>query len=120
MTYKVALCGLTARDQRLSEIVIARAPNPKFRYVVGEIKELGVAHIAVVYVASNHAESQIAELRALNPALVLVYLSDLGQSGDSRYRIERRSLLLRINRVLDEAVEGELLNARAVAPAPKR
>lgn len=119
MIYKVALCGLTVRDQRLSEIVIARAPNPRYRYAVGSIADLGDAHIAVVDVASGHAESQLAELRAINPALVAVYLSDLGLSGNSRYRIERRSLLLRITRMLDEIVERELLHPHAVS-APAR
>ena len=110
MTYKVALCGLTARDERLIEIVITRAPNPKYPYQVGSIAALGEAHIAVIDVASPHAENQLAELRALNPNVVAVFLSDLGLTGDSRYRLERRSLLLRVNRVLDEVVESELLN----------
>jgi two-component system, cell cycle response regulator len=110
VTYKVALCGLTARDERLIEIVITRAPNPKYPYQVGSIAALGEAHIAVIDVASVHGENQLAELRALNQNVVAVFLSDLGLTGDSRYRLERRSLLLRINRVLDEVVESELLN----------
>jgi twitching motility two-component system response regulator PilG len=113
VTYKVALCGLTARDERLIEIVITRAPNPKYPYQVGSIAALGEAHIAVIDVASTHGESQLAELRALNPNVVAVFLSDLGLTGESRYRLERRSLLLRINRVLDEVVESELLTNSA-------
>jgi twitching motility two-component system response regulator PilG len=119
MNYQVALCGLTARDERLIEIVITRAPNPKYRYLVGSMATLGEAHIAVADVASAQAETHLAELRALNPALVTVYLSDLGLSGASRYRIERRSLLLHINRVLDKIVECELQDAhlrQAAAP----
>lgn len=119
MSYKVALCGLTVRDQRLCEIVVARAPNPKHRYQLGTATDLGEAHVALIDVASAHADAQLAELRALNPALVPVYLSDLGQSGDSRYRIERRSLLLRVHRVLDEVVDNELSQVRPVA-APVR
>ncbi len=111
MTYKVALCGLTARDQRLIEIVITRAPNPKYPYQVGSTESLGEAHIAIIDVSSLYAESQLAELRALNPDIVPVFLSDLGLTGDSRYRLERRSLLLRVNRLLDEVVENELLNS---------
>lgn len=118
MTYRVALCGLTVRDQRLSEIVIARAPNPKYRYQVGPANELGAAHIAVVDTASRQGEGQLAELRTLNPALIPVLLSDHGDHGHSRYRIERRSLLLRLTRVLDEVVESEFLHARAVPPTP--
>jgi two-component system, cell cycle response regulator len=115
MIYKVALCGLTVRDERLIDIVIARAPNPKHRYAVGAMAATGDAHLAVADAASAHAESQLAELRALNPALVVVYVSDLGLSGDSRYRIERRSLLLRINRMLDDIVETELMQRPAAA-----
>jgi two-component system, cell cycle response regulator len=113
VTYKVALCGLTSRDERLIEIVITRAPNPKYPYQVGSIAALGEAHIAVIDVASTHGENQLAELRALNSNVVAVFLSDLGLTGDSRYRLERRSLLLRINRLLDEVVEGELLNTNS-------
>lgn len=113
MTYKVALCGLTVRDERLISIVISRAPNPKYNFTVGIVADLGEAHIAVADASSPHAEGQLAELRALNPNLVVVFISDLGLSGDSRYRIERRSLLLRINRELDSVVEGELLNRPA-------
>lgn len=111
MNYRVALCGLTARDERLIEIVLARAPNPKYRYTVGTMTALGEAHIAIADYSSVQASAQLAELAAINPALVTVYLSDLGQSGDSRYRIERRSLLLHVSRVLDRAVESELLES---------
>lgn len=115
MTYKVALCGLTARDARLIEIVISRAPNPKHLYTVGEATALGKAHIAVVDAASLHVENQLVKLRALNPALIVVYVSDLGLTGESRYRIERRSLLLHIGRVLDSAVVNELLAATSAS-----
>ena len=118
MTYRVALCGLTVRDQRLSEIVIARAPNPKYRYLAGPASEVGAAHIAVVDTASKQGEAQLAELRTLNPALVPVSLSDHGDQGHSRYRIERRSLLLRLTRVLDEVVENEILQLRPVPAVP--
>ncbi len=111
MTYKVALCGLTARDERLIEIVISRAPNPKHLYTVGQAATLGKAHIAVVDAASLHVESQLVNLRTLNPSLIVIYVSDLGLSGESRYRIERRSLLLHIGRVLDSIVVNELLTA---------
>jgi two-component system, cell cycle response regulator len=113
MIYKVALCGLTVRDERLIDIVISRAPNPKYRYVVGSMAALGDAHVAVADASSAHADGYLAELRALNPALVVVYVSDLGLAGDSRYRIERRSLLLRINRMLDDVVETELVQRQA-------
>lgn len=113
MNYKVALCGLTARDERLIEIVISRAPSPKYQYVLGTVAVIGEAHIAVADCASTQAESLLAELRALNPQLVVIYLSDLGHSGDSRYRIERRSLLLQINRLLDTVVDVELQDASA-------
>jgi two-component system, cell cycle response regulator len=116
MTYKVALCGLTARDERLIEIVISRAPNPKYRFTIGKMAALGQAHIAIADASSiTQSETELAELRTLNPALVVVYVSDLGMSGDSRYRIERRSLLLQVGRVLDTVVEYELLNTSNAA-----
>ena len=115
MSYKVALCGLTVRDERMVEIVISRAPNPKYPYVIGDAGTLGEAHIAIADASSSHTEDLTAELRALNPALVVIFISDLGLCGNSPYRIERRSLLLRVNRVLDEVVEAELLNKKTAA-----
>jgi len=133
MVYKVALCGMSARDARLIEIVITRAPNPRHRYQVGAVQVLGTAQIAVVDAASMaHAQSELTELRANNPMLICVYVSDSGQQGDSRHRIARRSLLLQIGRELDHIVDEHLQGASTTAaqtapraevaaqPAPRR
>lgn len=114
MPYQVALCGLTVRDERLIEIVLSRAPNPKYPFVTSRASGSGTADIAIADASTPQAESMVAELKALNPQLSVVFVSDLGMTGNSPYRIERRSLLLKVNRVLDEVVENELLNQAQV------
>ncbi len=114
MPYQVALCGLTVRDERLIEIVLSRAPNPKYPFATSRASGASNADIAIADASTLQAVSMVAELKALNPQLSVVFVSDLGMTGDSPYRIERRSLLLKINRVLDEVVENELLNQAQV------
>jgi len=116
MPYQIALCGLTVRDERLIEIVLTRAPNPKYPFATSRASSSSTADIAIADASTPQAESMIAELKALNSKLVVVFVSDLGMAGDSPYRIERRSLLLKVNRVLDEVVETELLNQTRVDP----
>ncbi|MCB1606150.1 MAG: response regulator [Xanthomonadales bacterium] len=116
MAYKVALCGLTVRDQRLIEIVLSRAPNPKHAFQICQANLAASADIAIVDASTKQADTIIAELQTLNPDVVLVCVSDLGMSGNSRYRIDRRSVLLKVNRVLDEVVENEFLKQPQAGP----
>ncbi len=110
MNYRVALCGLTARDERLIEIVVSRAPNPKFSFTLGKASVMSDAHIAIVdEVSATSADSNLDQLRSNNSGLVVVTISDTGLVGESGYCVERKSLLLRICRLLDSVVELELL-----------
>ncbi len=116
MAYRVVLCGLTARDERLVEIILTRAPHPKYVYEVTPAG--GYAQIAIVDNATAQADSQLVNQRLSNPQIVPVFISDGGLNGNSRYRIERRSLLLRVLRTLDEVVETELISGRAEKSVP--
>ena len=121
MSYRVALCGLTARDERLIEIVVSRAPNPKFSFTLGKASVMSDAHIAIVDEASaTSADANLDKLRTNNPGLVVVTISDTGLVGDSGYCVERKSLLLKICRLLDSAVEMELLKRTPQAAAQTR
>lgn len=115
MTFTVALCGLSARDARLVEIVVTRAPNLKHAYRVSGGQNGGQADIALVETSNPQAEDMLYDLRTLNPRMVGVFISDQGLMGNSRYRIERKSLLLRVLRTLDDVVENEL-QGQKVAP----
>jgi two-component system, cell cycle response regulator len=117
MSYRVALCGLTTRDERLIEIVVSRAPNPKFKFILGKASGLRAAEIVVIDDASaQSSESELAELKSANPKLIVVTISDTGLVGAPGYCIERKSLLLRICRMLDSAVEMELLKSPKRSP----
>jgi two-component system, cell cycle response regulator len=115
MAYTVALCGLSAREARLVEIVVTRAPNLKHPYRVISGNSGGEVQIALLDTSNPQSEDMFYDLRVRNPNIVGVYLSDLGLMGNSRYRIERKSLLLRVLRVFDEVVENEL-QGQKVAP----
>jgi two-component system cell cycle response regulator len=108
MSYNVALCGLSAKDSHLVEIVITRAPNPKHRFRSLKPTDSETPLIALVDADNPLGLARFEELRRRNPRLVGVFISDHGLMGDSRYRIERKALLLRVQRTLDEVVDQEL------------
>jgi two-component system cell cycle response regulator len=124
--YVVALCGLSAKDSRLVEIVLAR-PLPgatrKFETVSGA--DASQADIALVDLSSPHGEGLHQRLRGGNPGIVPVYISEHGTGGNSRYRIPGRALLLQVQRVLEtlavESLESDKVARHpgvAQAPAP--
>jgi len=112
MSFNVVLCGLSSKDSRLVEIVLTRAPNPKHTFRVLKVADAESPRVALVDSDNPLGQAHLAELRRSNPQLVGVFISDHGLMGDSRYRIERKALLLRVQRVLDEVVEQELLVSR--------
>ncbi|WP_397597209.1 response regulator [Silanimonas sp.] len=116
MAFSVLLVGMTARDDRMVEIVLTRAPNAKHRYTVLRDVPASHADIVIVDIDSPAGVEALAEARASSNAMV-VCLSDSGQSGEGPYRIDRRSLLLRLLRLLDEAIAAAFNGNRRTAPA---
>lgn len=110
--YGVGLCGLSARDARLIEIVVARAPTSRYRFTVADAATLGHCDIAVVDIQSPLSAEGLQQARSKNPRLVPVYISDHGLLGESRFRLARRSLLLQILRTLEQVVDQELLSTK--------
>ncbi|MFN8768743.1 MAG: response regulator [Lysobacteraceae bacterium] len=108
MSYKVALCGLSVKDRHLVDIVLTRAPDPKHRFQSLKPTDSETPLIALVDTGNPVALTGFEELRRRNPRLVGVFISDHGLMGDSRYRIERKALLLQVQRTLDEVVDQEL------------
>jgi twitching motility two-component system response regulator PilG len=116
MRYAVALCGLTARDARLLEIVITRAPALRHAFVVGESGSVGTPDVVIVDVESAIGMRQLQDARALNPRLVAIFVSEHGLAGDPPYRIAHKSLLLSVLRTLEQVIEQQLTDARPHPP----
>jgi twitching motility two-component system response regulator PilG len=117
--YHVALCGLSAKDSRLIEIVLSRpAPGSNRRYVVVAAADAASADLAVIDLTTPHGEGLHQRLRGRNPDIVPIYVSENGTGGNSRYRLATRMLLLQIQRVLDRAAE-EAIEKGKVAQHPR-
>jgi two-component system, cell cycle response regulator len=115
MTYTVALCGLTARDSRLLEIVINRAGSTKYPFHAVQSENAQDPRVAIVDASSPVSLTLYHELRQRHPQLVSVTLSDHGLAGDSRYRIERKSLFLQVMKVLQDLAEHEFTGNKVSA-----
>lgn len=114
--YTIGLCGLTARDARLIEIVIARAPNPKYTLKVGDSASSGRCELAIVDVQAPQAVEALAKARALNPQIVMIEISDQHGLTSTGYRVQRSSLLLMILRTIERAIEERLLGQPTPSP----
>lgn len=112
MTYPVALCGLTARDSRLLEIVINRAGSAKFAFHATQAENAQDPRVAIVDASSPVSLALYRELRERHPQLISVTISDHGLAGDTRYRIERKSLFLQVMKVLQDLAEHEFTGSK--------
>ena len=113
--YRIALCGLTARDSRLLEIVINRSQGGRHRFHAAQAEGLQAPHAALLDAASPLSAELFAELRRRWPQVIAVTLSDHGMAGDTRYRIARGSLLVQVMRVLEDLATHELTGNKVVA-----
>ncbi len=123
MTYSVALCGLTARDSRLLEIVINRAGSGRHTFRASQADNAQTPQIVIVDASSPVSLELYQNLRHRFPGLLAVTISDHGMAGDSRYRIERKSVFLQVMRVLEDLAEHEFTGTKvsthpAVATQP--
>lgn len=107
MSHIVALCGLTARDSRLLEIVINRAAGGKHSFQAVPAENVHAAEIAIVDANSPASLATYHELQERHPQLLSVTISDHGMAGDTRYRIERKSLFLQVMKTLHDLADHE-------------
>jgi two-component system, cell cycle response regulator len=114
----VGLCGLSTRDARLVEIVVSRSPTTRFKFSVADAVGLTHCDIAVVDLQSPHGPEVLSQIRARCPKVTQVCISDQGMLGESRFRIPRRSLLLHIQRVLEQVADQEVLTNIKVQSLP--
>ena len=112
MAHTVALCGLTARDSRLLEIVINRAGSAKYAFHAVQAENVQDPQLAIVDASSPVSLTLYHELRQRHPQLISVTISDHGLAGDTRYRIERKSLFLQVMKVLQDLAEHEFTGSK--------
>lgn len=107
--YSIGLCGLTARDARLIEIVIARAPNPRFKMRVGDPASLGACDVVIVDAQTPLAATSLALARSQNAQVVVVEIVDASGINDTGFKVQRSSLLLMILRTIERAIEERVV-----------
>ncbi|TXH76256.1 MAG: hypothetical protein E6Q88_02775 [Lysobacteraceae bacterium] len=112
MSHVVALCGLTAKDSRLLETVINRAASGRHQFQAVQAENAQSPKIAIVDASSPVSLGLYEELRRRHPQLISVTISDHGMAGDTRYRIERRSLFLQVMRVLEDLAQHEFTGTK--------
>lgn len=117
MTYTVTLCGLTARDSRLLEIVINRASSGRHVFHASQAENAPTPRVAIVDASSPLSLEMYQALHRRYPELLAITISDHGMAGDTRYRIERKSLFLQVMRVLEDLAEHEFTDTK-VSPHP--
>ena len=115
MPYQVALCGLTARDSRLLEIVINRANSGRHAFHASQAENIAQPGVAIVDASSPLSIEMYQDLHKRHPRLIPVTISDHGMAGDSRYRIERKSLFLQVMKVLDDLADHEFVGNKVTA-----
>lgn len=114
--FSIVMCAISAKDARMLEIVISRAPNLKFTYHLTQSANASQCDVVLVDAQAPTALSELETLRARFPAKPVVFISDDGTRGDSPYKIARRSLLLQILRTLDD-IASRTMNASLAQPS---
>jgi len=116
--YAIALCGLTAREQRLLEMLLGRPTTGGFRFTATDSTFADNPSLAIVDSASPLSLTTFNSLRIRHRNIVCVLIVDKeGTHNESRYVVVRASLMRSISRVLVEAVEMELAGRKVVPHA---
>lgn len=116
----VALCELQAKDARLLEIVLSRAPNRRFDFHIVQSTDAGYADVAIIDADRPATPESLQRLRQDSPELVEVYVSESGTSGSGRYKIAKKSLVLHCFRLLENIAESRMRGnvAETAPPVP--
>jgi two-component system, cell cycle response regulator len=117
--FSVVMCGMSAKDARMVEIVVSRAPNLKFQYELVQASNATRCDVALVDAQSPTSVGELSLVRQRFGNVASIFISDDGLRGDSSYRIPRRSLLLQILRMLDEISSRKMSGSMAAVEAPK-
>ena len=117
--YIIALCGLTARDQRLLEMLLSRPSSSHFQFHATDSKFANNPAIAIVDTASPLSLSTFNFLLIRHRHIVPVVIVDNESApANSRYVVLRSSLMRTIFRVLGELVDAEFAKGKVVPQPP--
>jgi two-component system cell cycle response regulator len=109
--YVIALCGLTPRNQRLLEMLLALPAASRCQFHAADSTLANNPSIAIVDSASSLSVSTFDHMRQRYREIVPVFIVDDESSrAESRYAIVRASLMRNVSKVLGELVEAELSN----------
>jgi two-component system, cell cycle response regulator len=115
VAYLVGLFGFTDHRAGLLRLVLSGTHAPVYDIVAGNVNAASSIDIAVIDVFGDVPDPMLAQVRKSNPTAPFVFVSEHGLSGDSRFRLERRSLLAQIRRMLDKVVREEFLSEKVTA-----
>jgi two-component system, cell cycle response regulator len=99
-TVTVCLLGISPRDERMIQIVLARQPSKVFSYTL--TSDSATAEVALVNTDLEGSVAAYMASRQSNPELVAIYLSENGLAGEGLYRIAHRSLLFQLVLTLED------------------
>ncbi len=117
--FVIVMCGMSAKDARMVEIVVSRAPNLKYQYQLVHASNSQRCDIALVDANAPTAGVELGQVRGRFGNVSTIWISDDGTRGESNHRIPRRSLLLQILRVLDD-LASQLMRSSNLAPEPAK
>lgn len=96
----ICLFGISPRDERMIQIVLARQPSKVFSYLLAA--DAQSAEVALVNIEAPDSRAAYCAAKANNTQLVAIYLSSDGKEGEGLYRIAQRSLLFQLVLTLDD------------------
>jgi two-component system, cell cycle response regulator len=116
--FVIVMCGVSAKDARMVEIVVSRAPNMKFSYQLVQSANATRCDVVLCDVQAPTARGELSAIQAKFGRAPVIYVSDDGSGGDAPYRIARRTLLLHVLRTLEEISSSQMRQTMVSAPAP--
>jgi two-component system, cell cycle response regulator len=101
----IALCGLSARDERMVQIVLTRATGvaSNRRCVIVDPASAIRIGLVIVDMQSPFSLEELQQLRSRHPGVLPIFISDDGVAGTGKFKLSRRSLLVELLRVVDAA-----------------
>jgi CheY-like chemotaxis protein len=99
-TISIKLLGISPRDERMIQIVLSRQPSKSYRFVLVAADQN--SDVALVNTDLAATEAALDTARQNNPAIVPIFMSSDGQSGNGMYRIAQRSLLFQLVLTLED------------------
>jgi two-component system, cell cycle response regulator len=104
---KIALCGLSARDQRMVQIVLTQTRGVASRHLCQIVDPASALDINIIVVDERSAfgMDELQRLHARHPGVVPIYICDDVAARPGKFRLPRRTLLVDLLRIFDAAVD---------------